>query len=74
MDKSYGFQFQWPFPKNPNALYRFASKATLIAVLSACKLIFSLKGASFRDVLKRFLNMIIVIEWSCSVVNGLWIF
>ncbi|VDM12617.1 unnamed protein product [Wuchereria bancrofti] len=42
MDKSYGFQFQWPFPKNPNALYRFASKATLIVVLSACKLIFSL--------------------------------
>uniref|UniRef100_A0A0R3S2M1 Tafazzin family protein n=1 Tax=Elaeophora elaphi TaxID=1147741 RepID=A0A0R3S2M1_9BILA len=42
MDKSCGFQFQWPFPKNPNALYRLASKATLISVLSACKLIFSL--------------------------------
>ncbi|OZC07430.1 Acyltransferase [Onchocerca flexuosa] len=42
MGTSCGFQFQWPFPKNPNALYRLASKATLIAVLSACKLIFSL--------------------------------
>ncbi|KAL3982714.1 Acyltransferase family protein [Acanthocheilonema viteae] len=42
MGKSYGYQFQWPFPRNPNALYRFASNATLIAVLSACKLVFSL--------------------------------
>ncbi|MCP9265810.1 Tafazzin [Dirofilaria immitis] len=42
MGTSCGFQLQWPFPKNPNAMYRLASKATLIAVLSACKLIFSL--------------------------------